>query len=131
MKRAQLLRLLAGLLAAPAAWTVQMLVSEPLVSQLCFPGRAPGGAAWSGLVPALALLSGACLLAAIGGGWAAWQAWRSSDDPANHASALDRGTRPQGFLALLGVMASMLFTGAVVFSSLALLLVDPCGKALG
>lgn len=130
MKRGQAMRLLAGLLAAPFAWLAQMLVSESLVAQVCFPGPAPRSAALSGLTPALLLLGVVCLAAGLGGLWAAWSAWRVSADPADHVSALDRGTRPVGFLALLGMMGSALFCGAIVFTSMALLLVAPCGKVL-
>lgn len=130
MKRGQVVRLLAGLMAAPFAWAVQMLVSEPLVAQVCFPGPAPRTTALPGLAPALLVLGAACLAAGLGGLWSAWAAWRGSDDPADHVSALDRGTRPVGFLALLGMMGSALFSGAIVFTSVALLLVAPCGKLL-
>lgn len=128
MKRAQTLRLLAGLVAAPLAWALQMLVSEPLVAQVCFPGRAPRTTAFPGLTPGLLVLGAACLAVGLAGAWAAWSAWRQSADSADHVTALDRGTRPAGFLALLGMMGSALFCGAIVFTSLALLLVAPCGK---
>ncbi|MDQ2819873.1 MAG: hypothetical protein M3Y65_05665 [Pseudomonadota bacterium] len=130
MKRGQVMRLLAGLLTAPFAWVAQMLISEPLVAQVCFPGPAQRSAALPGLAPTLLVLSVACLAAGLGGLLAAWLAWRVSADPADHVSALDRGTRPVGFLALLGMMGSALFCGAIVFTAMALLLVAPCGEVL-
>lgn len=125
----QLLRVIAGLCAAPLAWTIQMLVSEPLVAQSCFPATAARTAPlWPGFVPALAMLSLACLAAAAGGAWAAWSAWRDNRDPAGHSTAVDRGAEPVRFLSLVGMMGSALFIGAIVFSSLAVALVAPCGK---
>lgn len=130
MKPHPTLRLVAGICAAPMAWTVQMLVSEPLVAQTCFPATVPRTTPlWSGFTPALAILSLVCLGAAAGGAWVAWSAWRERRDPAGHAAAVDRGTAPASFLALLGMMGSALFIGAIVFTSLAVLLVAPCGKA--
>lgn len=130
MKHKHMLRLIAGICVAPLAWSAQMLISEPLVAQLCILATGPRTTPlWSGLIPALAVLSLACLAAAMGGAWAAWSVWRDSRDPAGHATAIDRGTDPVGFLALLGMMGSALFLGAIVFTSLALLLVAPCAKA--
>lgn len=129
MKRKQIWRVIAGLCVAPLAWTIQMLVSEPLVAQACFPAAAPRSAPlWPGFTPALALLSLTCLACACAGAWAAWAAWRDNGDQAGHVAAVDRGTQPVGFLALLGMMGSALFLGAIVFSSLAVALVAPCGK---
>jgi hypothetical protein len=130
MNRSQMVRLVAGICVAPVSWTVQMLVSEPLVAQSCFPAMAPRTSPlWYGFTPALAALSVVCLVAAMGGAWAAWSVWRGNRDPAGHASAVARGTHPVGFLALLGMMGSALFVGAIVFTSLAVILVAPCGKA--
>lgn len=130
MKSLPTWRLVAGICVAPLAWTVQMLVSEPMVAQACFPATAPRTTPlWSGLTPALAMLGLTCLAAAAGGAWAAWSAWREQRDPAGHAAAVDRGTDPASFLALLGMMGSALFVGAIVFTSLAVVLVAPCGKA--
>lgn len=130
MKSHPTLRLVAGICVAPLAWTVQMLVSEPLVAQACFPATVPRTTPlWSGFTPALAILSLVCLGAAACGARAAWSAWRERRDPEGHATAVDRGTTPAAFLALLGMMGSTLFCGAIVFTSLAVMLVAPCGKA--
>lgn len=121
MKTSNSLRLLAGLLAAPAAWVAQMLLSQPLVTLLCRLQRP------AMLTIVLDGLGAACLLLAAAGGWAAWSGWRA-ERPARHGPgrAVDRGTTPRAFLALLGMMASALFFSAIVFSSLAPLLVAPC-----
>lgn len=129
MKSLPTWRLVTGICVAPLAWTVQMLVSEPLVAQACFPTTAPRTTPLSsGFTPALAMLGLACLAAAAAGAWAAWSAWRERRDPAGHAIAVDRGTDPASFLALLGMMGSTLFFGAIIFTSLAVMLVAPCGK---
>jgi hypothetical protein len=116
-------RIAAALLAAPGAWAGQMLLSQPLVTSLCAIGR-----------PTLlqVLLDGigvACLAIAAAGGALAVAAWRAERHPQHRpAHAVDRGTTPRAFLALLGMMASALFFGAIVFSTLAPLMVAPCAK---
>ncbi|MFL6708294.1 MAG: hypothetical protein ACJ8HI_08810 [Massilia sp.] len=123
MTAGPLLRIVAGLFAAPVAWMGQMLLSQPLVSGLCALAR-PG--LLSVLLNGVGLL---CLLVAALGGWAALSLWREERQPQHRpAGAIDRGTRPRAFLALLGMMSSGLFFCAIVFSSLAPLLVTPCVK---
>jgi hypothetical protein len=124
MKTGEVLRLIAGIAAAPAAWMLQMLLSNPLVSGLCA-ARRPG------LPLALNLISLACLLAACAGAWAAWSMWRAErghSDTADHREAVDRGTTPLAFVALLGMMVSAMFIVAIGFSSLAPLLVASCAR---
>lgn len=124
MSTPHILRAIAAIGAAPTAWMLQMLLSNPIVSGLCRSGRARPA-----LSLTLNLLSLACLLAACGGAWAAWSMWRAErrhSDTADHRRALDRGTTPLAFVALLGMLASAMFISAIVFSSLAPLLVTDC-----
>lgn len=124
MTAGPLLRLIAGLLAAPVAWMGQMLLSQPVVAALCAAGRP------TVLLLLLDALDLACLVVAAAGGWAALSTWRAERHHPRHApaGAIDRGTSPRAFLALLGMMASSLFFCAIVFSSLAPLLVTPCAR---
>ena len=123
MTAGPVLRIVAGLAAAPLAWMGQMLLSQPLVSGLCAVGR-PGM-----LLVLLNGLGALCLLIAAGGGWAARSIWREERNRQHApAGAINLGATPRAFLALVGMMASGLFFCAIVFSSLAPLLVMPCAR---
>lgn len=127
------LRLLTSLYGVPLAWVAQMTLSEPLAAQACYPHAVPLSAP---LVPHLQLLLAAVTLGALAVGvaiaWLAWSSWcRVRDDPAEKEEIAGRATAETGdgrtrFLALMGVMSSVLFLTAIVITSLAVLIVSPC-----
>jgi uncharacterized iron-regulated membrane protein len=125
------LRLLLGLFGAPVVWTLQIALSEPLAARACYPNQAPlpepSWEGWSVVIPAVSL---ACLAFALLSGWAALTFWRRQA-PEPMAGRDESGRMRRGrirFLSRLGLMSSGLFIVAVVFNTLAVLLVPLCSS---
>ena len=131
-----MLRTIVSLFGAPAAWVVQMSLSEPLAAYGCYPHEAPLPAPlWASLPAILIAISLACLAAGLASGYIAWSSWRRINcrlrlleaAPRSGAS-LDEG---QGrFLAILGQLSSFVFIIAILFTSFAVILVSPCSPWL-
>ncbi|WP_206001794.1 hypothetical protein [Paraburkholderia aromaticivorans] len=121
--------MLFGLLGAAAAWVLQTEIGETLAAQACFPHRAALAAPqWSWLMPALNVMSIVALLIGTAGVWVAWRGWRMTRaarlDPASPVSNAGEGrTR---FLAMAGLILSLLFLVGLIATGLAVLLVSPC-----
>ena len=127
-----MLRTIVSLFGAPAAWVVQMSLSEPLAAYGCYPHEAPLPAPlWASLPAILVAISLACLTAGLVSGYIAWSSWRRINcrlrllkvAPRGGAS-LDEGQ--ERFLAILGQLSSFVFIIAILFTSFAVLLVSPC-----
>ncbi|MFM0436081.1 hypothetical protein PQQ84_06460 [Paraburkholderia strydomiana] len=125
-RRGGALMMLFGLLGAAAAWGLQTEVGETLAAQACYPHRrALPAPQWSWLMPALNAMSIVALLVGIAGVWVAWRSWRiARPDPA--ASVSDTTAGRTGFLAMAGLILSVLFLVGLVTAGLAVLLVSPC-----
>jgi len=118
-----------GLLGAAAAWVVQTEIGQTLAAQGCYPHRAALPAPqWSWLMPVLNAMSVVALLIGVAGVWVAWRNWRVTRDaradpvPAIPAITVGR-TR---FLAMAGLILSLLFAVGLVATGLAVVLVSPC-----
>jgi hypothetical protein len=129
-----MLRTIVSLFGAPAAWVVQMSLSEPLAAYGCYPHEAPLPAPlWASLPAILVAISLVCLAAGLVSGYVAWSSWRrincrlrlSKLAAATKGNALlDAG---QGrFLAMLGQLSSFVFIIAILFTSCAVILISPC-----
>lgn len=126
-RRGGALMMLFGLMGAAAAWVLQTDIGETLAAQACFPHRSALAAPrWSWLMPALDVISVVALLIGVAGVWVAWQGWRSAArrDPASPAS--DAAVGRTRFLALAGLILSLLFVVGLIATGLAVLLVAPC-----
>jgi hypothetical protein len=120
-----------GLAAAPLAWAAQTIIGYALSSHACFPGDTPRTAplyAGAGQI-ALAINLIAIMVAAVA--WAAayrsWQATRDENDGQLHR-LVEIGEGRTRFLALCGVLTSLGFLVAMIFASVAILLVPLCGR---
>ncbi|HEY8157330.1 MAG TPA: hypothetical protein VIF10_01380 [Methylobacter sp.] len=114
-----------GLLGAPAAWTAQLLLSEPIAAYACYPYRAPLPApVWHGLPVMLMTISAACFAVALLSGFAAWMSWQRFV----RGCAAKAGEDRNRFLAKLSVVSSFIFIVAIVFNLCAALLVPPCSS---
>jgi hypothetical protein len=125
------LRLLLGLFGAPAAWTLQIVLSEPLAARACYPNQAPlSEPSWEGWSVVMPVVSLACLVFALLSGLAALVAWRrqASETIAGRDESLRLRRGRIRFLSRLGLMSSGLFIVAVVFNTLAVLLVPLCSS---
>lgn len=115
-----------ALLAAPAAWFVQLNISVWLGMNRCAGLREDAASPMmvGGLV-AIGLAALAIVLVAL---WAAARTWNLSGSEAGggHHHALTRGDGRTRFLALAGLIANSMFLIAVGFSLIIPLLVETC-----
>jgi hypothetical protein len=129
--RLSTVRILLGLFGAPTAWTVQLVLSEPLVAYACYPYRTPLSAPlWAELPWLLAAINVACIGLALFSGSMGWRAWRlaARRPPGTGGFSSESGKARNRFLATLGLMSSFIFIAAVIFNACALVLVPPCGS---
>lgn len=113
-------KLWTGLLLAPLALSLQVVVSYIVGSDVCSAGGAP--------LPWLLMINIATALLAGFGMFAAWSNWRATRHEAGgdvHHSA-DRGDGRTRFMALFGLSWSALSLFAVVVQALALVYFGPC-----
>jgi hypothetical protein len=128
-RRGGALMMLFGLLGAAAAWILQTEIGETLAAQACFPHRtALAAPQWSWLMSALDVMSIVALLIGAAGVWVAWRGWRMTRAarPDSAPPVSDTGAGRTRFLALAGLMLSLLFLVGLVATGLAVLLVSPC-----
>jgi hypothetical protein len=119
-----------GLVAAPLAWSVQMLASSALVGRDCYPHEIPlATPLWRGLWPVLLGICLVCIAVAISGGVTALRSWQQTrqEHPDSVHGLLTRGEGRTRFMAMSGVLISLLFLLALLFSSGAVFAVSLCG----
>jgi len=122
-------RVFVAILAAPAAWTLQVCIAEALVAQSCFPYDAPMRASYAGAaLRAVVGISAAALVVGIAGACLSWRNWRRLADRANDAPPRADRTLLNGeaFVAKVGFMSSLLFLFALVATDVAVALVSGC-----
>lgn len=118
-----------GVLAAPAAWLLQICAGETLVAHTCFPHTMPlrmplaSAIAW-GVVGMSAVT---LIVGALGTGLA-WRNWRRLKRAGRSQPPESVDTRMEGeaFVARVGLMASGLFLFALVATDVATGLVSAC-----
>ena len=123
------LMLTIGVLAAPAAWLLQICAGETLVAHTCFPHNVPlhiplaSAIGWS-----VTGLSGAMLIVGALGTWLAWRNWRRLKRAGRRRSpeSIDTTVEGEAFVARVGLMASGLFLFALVATDVATGLVSAC-----
>jgi hypothetical protein len=129
--RGATLAMLFGLFGTAAAWALQTEIGEALSAQACYAHRAALAAPqWPWLMPVLSVVSLGTLLIGVLGAGVAWGNWRRArdwqPDVVHEASDASRGrTR---FLAMAGLMLSLLFLVGLVATGFAVLLVSPCSS---
>ena len=128
-----------GLVGGPLAWTVQTLVDLALTSHGCYPRLFPLAAPMlAGLRGILAIVSVAALIVCIVAALVAMRSWNrtrhehqsSSGAGEKHgpsAALLETGEGRTRFLALSGLMTSIVFTIAVLAHTVSIFIVGPCG----
>lgn len=121
--------LLTGLLVAPLAWLVQMLIAETLAAQACFPFDHPLSAPlvpW--MRPALIAISTVCLAAGVFGSLSAWRNLRKIGPKRSGSLSEARRSRAEleWFVSRIAMMCSMLFLFALIATDIALAVVSPC-----
>ncbi|HUP06545.1 MAG TPA: hypothetical protein VMU47_05300 [Caldimonas sp.] len=118
-----------GLFGAPAAWSVQSLLDVGLSGYACYPKDEPlATPIWSGLSIALAGANVVALLVCVIAGVVAFVAYRRSgaERPGSAHHLLESGDGRTRFLALAGVLTSVLFVVAVAFETVQAIVGLPC-----
>jgi len=131
-----------GLFAAPAVWSIQMMVSYAIAAHSCYPSTVPRTTPTFGGMWTVELIIGIVALAvAIAAGVTALRSWRASRpaDAGPGGSTVETGAGRQtgagagasrgrvSFMALAGVLLSSMFLIAIGFNVLGLFLVPQCG----
>ena len=127
--RVSLPALFFGLAAAPAAWSAQLLVSVALSAHACYPRDVPLTLPiWSGLWGILVAIDVTGIVLAIAGGLVSLRSWRLTFDeaPGSVHHLLDIGQGRTRFLAMFGVLASVLFALGLLFATAADFVVPLC-----
>ncbi|PMS35846.1 hypothetical protein B0G57_10891 [Trinickia symbiotica] len=123
-------RVFVAVLAAPAAWTMQVAIAEALVAQSCFPYDAPMRASYAdAALRAVIGVSAAALLVGIAGTYFCWRYWRRLAAKSPGEKGGQQGSRPNGetFVARVGFMSSVVFLFALVATDIATGLISSCG----
>ncbi len=123
-------RLFAGMVIAPFAWALQMLVSYALAAHACYPTEvALAAPLWPHLriiVGGVSIVLWLVLLVGCAIAWANWKATRPHSDTAPGQIMQSGDGRPR-FMALCGVVVSALFAIVLLFTSIGILWVPSCG----
>ncbi len=111
--------------APPTAWTLQLLALTALNNYACFPGDVPVEAPMQSWVHALSLtIDGLAVLIAIVSAVIAWRHLRQPTEPKDALGRLRLGRAH--FVAMGGVLSGSGFLAAIVFETVASLMVPPC-----
>jgi hypothetical protein len=124
-KRVGMLALGFGIVGAPLAWNIELLVGTALSGQQCFPRYLPLAVPlWTGTWGFLLAMSVAAIVMAIAAGLVSWRSWRRTRD--EKPGSVYGGNGRTRFMAMCGLLCSGLFLIALVFTLAAVLLVPLC-----
>ena len=125
--------LFAALLAAPIAWSLQLLLNYGLASHACFPRETPreafvSGGSWT--TAALIAINLAALVVAILATVASYFIWKEARDEAQggHAHLIDVGRGRTRFFAIWGVWGGVWFVIQIIFGTIAVFGAPGCGQ---
>lgn len=128
------LLVLAGVVASPLAWIIQICICEALASHACFPREHPLSAPeLTSLLRLVAAVSAGSFVVACTGFAAAWTSWRTAGDGHTDAGDPDalglfKHERRMRFLALVGVFGSSVFILGLLLTAMAAFVVSPCAR---
>jgi len=122
-------RLWFGIFGGPAAWAAQTIIDYALISHFCYPDDSPVSRptfhavrGTSVLVSAVMLL---IVLLALVGAYRSWQMTRHGHENEHH-ELLEVGEGRARFMALAGVLVSVVFLFAIVMNALPLITRTVC-----
>jgi hypothetical protein len=129
-------RLWAGLLTAPSAWLVAEMVGYYMASRSC---ETPSGLPLEGFAApraaqlVLVALMLAAALAGLGFAMGSWRALSTAGNPHEERGGEHRNAGPElgraRFMALAGVLVSVLFAGGVALFGVSAVVVNACSQA--
>jgi len=120
-----------GLLAAPSAWALHLLINYGLTSGACFPGNVPRLVPLPNLQwvwPAIIAIDVIALLIAAAGLFVSYRNWRASrDESSGRAHELvETGEGRTRFLSVWGLLISGLFLLAIALDLVGALTLSLC-----
>jgi hypothetical protein len=118
--------LLFGACVAPIFWIGQIILAYSVSAYACYPGDRPVHPPTAPLFDALMAFDAIALLAAMLGGFISWQAWRKAGAGSDHRHILHTGQGRDRFLAIWGLLSSLWFFFAILFNTIASIVVTPC-----
>jgi hypothetical protein len=129
--RTSLAALFFAITAGPAAWTIQHLVGYGVSSYPCSPANRQLSAPapfWTPMRPGLIALTAVCLVLCLIGGWVALRSWRATQgETAGEApDLLEIGAGRSRWMAICGIMVTVLFAGAILFDGIILVGAPTC-----
>lgn len=123
-------RLFAGMVIAPFAWALQVLVGYALAAHACYPTDVSLAVpVWPHLRTIIGGISILLWLVLAGGFAIAWANWRATRPQSNISPhrIIGTGIGRARFMALCGVIVSGLFAIVLLFTSVGILWVPSCG----
>ncbi len=117
-----------GLYGAPAAWSVQVLVGFAMSAHGCYPRAIPLASPVIGVRAIALLVTAVAAGLAIAAGVTALVSWRTTREEMDgrEEALLEIGDGRTRFMALSGVLVSILFLLAIGLSYLSIAVVPPC-----
>jgi len=118
---------LAGLFAAPIAWSIQLLVTYGFNGDaFCAAEAQETPLSSKGMI--IMIIGIVAIAACVFGFWAAHRTWSLTrkEKPGDHHVGLSVGTGRTRFLGLSGIVASVVFLLASIFELLVPFLESPC-----
>jgi hypothetical protein len=123
-------KLFAGMVVAPLAWALEMLVGYTLAAHACYPADvALAAPTWANLrmtIEGVSIALWLLLFVGVAIAWSNWKATRRQSNVDPHRMVQSGDGRPR-FMALCGVIVSGLFTIVLLFTSIGILWVPTCG----
>ena len=119
-----------GLLGAPAAWSLQELVNVSLAGHACYPHDVPlAMPLWPALGSISIWVEAVAVVVCIAAGLVGFASWRRTrnEKPGDAHQLLGSGDGRTRFMAMSGVIMSVLFLIGTALATLNLLTVSPCG----
>ncbi len=125
--------LFSALLAAPLAWSAQLLLNYGLASHACFPRQSPKaapGPGWEWLHAGLLSINLVALAIAIVATIVSVFLWRRTSQEAQggHEQLVDAGLGRTRFFAIWGVWSGVWFIIQILFGAIAAIGVPGCGN---
>lgn len=120
---------LLALLAAPGAWSLQLLVNYGLASHACFPRSAPKGhPSWDWLWPSVLAINLFALFVAAAATFISLLIWRRirSETRGGHGQLIHAGEGRSRFLAVWGIWSGLWFVIGIIFNLIAAVGVPAC-----
>ena len=118
--------LLFGACTAPLFWLGQIGLGYGVSAFSCYPGDHPVSSQTNMLFDMLMVFDAVAILAVACGGLVSWQAWTAVAGSQSHRHVLHTGEGRDRFLAIWGLLSSLWFFFAVLFNTIASILVPPC-----